>query len=732
MRTATIPTDESVEERANGQRRRTHGWRLWLAPRPFTLVSTVMYVLVLFTVIDELGQRAWPWRIASIAGVLLLLAVIDRLDYWRWGETPPVNVAVLLIFIRLALIEVVALVGDAWYGMLLHCLVVYLASFYFGARGSAIIGVVVWLVFVGRSTLLLPLLQPNTAVGTNISDIIWFTLILIFVGTIAKVRVDERASRAQAERLLTELQQAHEQLKVSARYALALVQERHRLAQEIHERLGHGLAAIGVQLEKALAFRSIDPVVAEQAVGDAKRLGSETLQDVRRSVGALRTAEHIAAPVGPSFSSAAPVQPPRRRGVMAWLLPRTFDLAPTVVYLAIVTEYLSWDVQDGQVWRWVTFAFLGMLLSLLVTDRIDYWLWGEAPPAKAAAALLSIRFALFAGISVVIGSWYLLWLMPLVPYYGYLYYGGRGGTRLSIIIWSLLALMAVLGFHSEGAAADVGNFVLGMFFISFMLLLVVITSKSVLKDRDHRLQAEKLLADLQHAHAQLKAYAEQALAVTQERNHLAREIHDGLGHYLTVINVQLEKALAFREIDAVVADQAVYNARRLTGEALQEVRGSKQTLGVAGDSFSLQAALRQLVQNIGGGQTIDLHIAGREDDFSQQSLLTLYRITQEGLTNIQKHAQATHVLVDLTFGEHEARLVLRDDGRGFDLACMQPQMSQARCYGLQGARERVELLGGLLQVRSSPGAGAELRIVVPKDPLTRSSQTPVQASEEVL
>jgi signal transduction histidine kinase len=110
-----------------------------------------------------------------------------------------------------------------------------------------------------------------------------------------------------------------------------------------------------------------------------------------------------------------------------------------------------------------------------------------------------------------------------------------------------------------------------------------------------------------------------------------------------------------------------------------------------------------------------LRVEGHEEGFSKQRLLTLYRVVQEGLTNIRKHAQAHNVQLDLCFGEQEAVLSLHDDGRGFD-----PSM-QHNGYGLQGIQERLEIIGGMLTIESesgtgsAPGKGTRLNVRVPKD-----------------
>ena len=205
-------------------------------------------------------------------------------------------------------------------------------------------------------------------------------------------------------------------------------------------------------------------------------------------------------------------------------------------------------------------------------------------------------------------------------------------------------------------------------------------------------------------------------AASRVRTHLARELHDGLGHFLTAINVQLEKALAFRLIDPVVARQALCDAARVAGEALQDVQGSTDALASTLSPFSLVSSLRSLVENVAGDTAIDLRVTGEESEWPKPVLLVLYRAVQEALTNIQKHAQATSVGADLHFDTHIAHLCIVDDGRGFDTHTVETLPSDREGgYGLQGMRERLDSVGGALEITSRPGSGTHLHVRVPKD-----------------
>ena len=212
------------------------------------------------------------------------------------------------------------------------------------------------------------------------------------------------------------------------------------------------------------------------------------------------------------------------------------------------------------------------------------------------------------------------------------------------------------------------------------------------------------------------------LATAKERNRLARDLHDSLGHYLTIINVQLEKALTYRERDPEEGDQAVRDAKRLASEALQDVRHSVSTLRTMDEAFIFAPALEALVERLRSTHLlVESGIEGREEGYSKQALMSLFRVAQEGCTNIQKYAHAASARIEVHFGDAIATLRLSDDGQGFEAA----QLSALRPgreggYGLQGVLERLELVGGTLRVESQPGHGTNLYATIPKNPLVRN------------
>jgi signal transduction histidine kinase len=239
-----------------------------------------------------------------------------------------------------------------------------------------------------------------------------------------------------------------------------------------------------------------------------------------------------------------------------------------------------------------------------------------------------------------------------------------------------------------------------------------------------RTEVEHLVAELGQANQRLRAYAVQAeeLATVKERNRLAREIHDSLGHYLTTINVQLEAARALLgQADAPAAKpqlgtalNALTRAQTLTREGLTEVRRSVAALRASPtEGRSLAEALVALVEECRqAGIATDLVVRGAARPLASPVELTLFRTAQEGLTNVRRHSQAKHAEVLLDYQATERiSLTLSDDGIGMDPGGETAQ--SAASFGLVGLRERVQLLGGQVHIQTAPGQGFRLSVEVP-------------------
>ena len=231
-----------------------------------------------------------------------------------------------------------------------------------------------------------------------------------------------------------------------------------------------------------------------------------------------------------------------------------------------------------------------------------------------------------------------------------------------------------------------------------------------------RTRSERLRDELTEAHRRLAEYSVQAaeLAATRERNRLAREIHDSLGHCLTVVSVQLEAAEMVLERNPEDARARMRRARELAREGLAEVRRSVGSLRSSPlDGRPLAAA----VESLAAGErevAVGFRVLGQARELPEGAELTLYRSAQEGLTNVRRHARARTVEVTLDYRAPEAvRLTVADDGVGAPEGGEAGGPEAGGRFGLLGLRERVQALAGSLQVRSRPGEGFTLEVEVP-------------------
>ena len=240
------------------------------------------------------------------------------------------------------------------------------------------------------------------------------------------------------------------------------------------------------------------------------------------------------------------------------------------------------------------------------------------------------------------------------------------------------------------------------------VVFVVVVTKLAVREALARTEVERLAAEL-------RAYAAQAeeLATARERNRLAREIHDSLGHYLTIITIQLEAARTVLDTDRPRALDALAKAHSLARDGLAEVRRSVAALRASPvENQPLPEAVARLVEEARtAGIPTELVVAGEPRRLAPQAELALYRAAQEGLTNVRKHAgHAAHAALSLAYGpDGNVRLTVSDDGSGVDEGRANGQAG----FGLLGVRERVGLLGGQVSVRSAPGQGFTLEVLVP-------------------
>ncbi|MEL6259472.1 MAG: sensor histidine kinase [Cyanobacteria bacterium J06626_6] len=249
------------------------------------------------------------------------------------------------------------------------------------------------------------------------------------------------------------------------------------------------------------------------------------------------------------------------------------------------------------------------------------------------------------------------------------------------------------------------------------LLFTLLLARAMSQAIQSQQKLSDLLTSLETSHRQLKQYSNRVaeLAATEERNRLARDIHDSLGHHLAAINIQLEKANAYRQRDPQRAYEAVNYAQRTVQDALKDVRESVNSLRKEEETFSFQDSLWALIRRMHHSElSIALNQRGNSSRYSRLKLMTLYRVVQEGLTNVHKHANASQVEVAINFGPDAAQLKLTDNGSGFDVAVWEKHAHQDQAtQGLTGLQERLSLVGGTFNITSEP-SGTTLTSAIPQ------------------
>ncbi|MGD1953036.1 MAG: sensor histidine kinase [Leptolyngbyaceae cyanobacterium] len=230
--------------------------------------------------------------------------------------------------------------------------------------------------------------------------------------------------------------------------------------------------------------------------------------------------------------------------------------------------------------------------------------------------------------------------------------------------------------------------------ITFVLVLCF----TILSEHKAQRRAQKLVEEIE------------TLSTMLERERIARNIHDTLGHTLTTLNIQLEVAQQIGESNISQTLQRVKTAKHLADQCLHDVRQTVQTMRE--DNFDLAQALRALMDQMQHTQSlkkqpIRSQVALNLPPLPLQTSYQLYQIVQEGVTNIQKHAEATQTQLKGWATTNTVHVELSDNGQGFDFT----QLSQG--YGLKGIQERVQLIGGTLQIQTTLGQGTKLLIQIP-------------------
>ena len=223
---------------------------------------------------------------------------------------------------------------------------------------------------------------------------------------------------------------------------------------------------------------------------------------------------------------------------------------------------------------------------------------------------------------------------------------------------------------------------------------------------DRILAEKKAKEELAIANQRIRSYALKAEenGSLQERNRIAREIHDSLGHSLTALNLHLEMALKLSQIKPEKSREVLIEAKRLGSTALNDVRQSVSALRSDPlKKLDLPVAINKLADEF----QLSNHVRPKcyldvPPNLPQPIATTIYRIVQEALTNISKYAQASEVIIEIQILANQLKLQIVDNGCGFIPS------NNTTGFGLQGMRERVLSLHGKFEIISTPSVDSDL------------------------
>ncbi|MFK7985149.1 MAG: sensor histidine kinase [Sandaracinaceae bacterium] len=368
-------------------------------------------------------------------------------------------------------------------------------------------------------------------------------------------------------------------------------------------------------------------------------------------------------------------------------------LVTTALVVGAVGQYAVFDAER---WMASTAPLVASMIALAhLLTQVPWLAWMMRSGRQDAVPLYFAVQIPLALCAVAVSQGRLGILVFALVSQAILLFRSRVTAAIVVVGISLASLACVAWFSPETAlGVAVGYVTIGAFVVGF--------SELVARQYDSRHTVSRLAADLAEANARLAAQADTTaeLAATRERNRVAREVHDVLGHYLTVVHVNLAAADKQLDADPARARALVEKARELTHEGLQELRSSLSLL--RRERRPLDEALTRLASH---ATALDVHldIEGTPRPLDEATELTLYRVAQEGLTNARRHAGATFVQLLLRFDDC-VTLRVRDDGQGVEGA--------VSGSGLDGLRERVAEIGGVLNVVNMPQRGFELRVEV--------------------
>jgi signal transduction histidine kinase len=287
---------------------------------------------------------------------------------------------------------------------------------------------------------------------------------------------------------------------------------------------------------------------------------------------------------------------------------------------------------------------------------------------------------------------------------------GRFG-KIWVALLSTFCIVSMVAYYK-----DIEGLSFGLSYVAGCLLVTILSTATQKADRAQT-KSQALLAELQTANWKLKEYASQVekLAITEERNRMARELHDSVSQTIFSMTLTAQAARILLDSDVKRVASLLDHLQTLSQNALAEMRTlihefRENSIVENGLIPALQKQISTRLDQ--DGLTVDLTVTG-ENRLPRPAEEGLFRIVQEALNNVVKHAKTDRATVTIDFLENKTMLAIEDHGCGFDAANVKTVEGHV---GLTGMEERVRALGGTVKVDSIPGDGTRIQIeIIRKD-----------------
>ncbi|WP_436527366.1 sensor histidine kinase [Actinoplanes sp. HUAS TT8] len=331
------------------------------------------------------------------------------------------------------------------------------------------------------------------------------------------------------------------------------------------------------------------------------------------------------------------------------------------------------------------------IVALAVVHATIGWRVARGPDGPLSITVLAVQVGLFvvAASTVPAASWLLFAMIPLIFQMAPVRVA-IGAVVLVTLVPSMVDLVTGQGDLKHDLVISAISAMAGIW-LGMWIIRVIQQST----------ERAKLIAELEASRAEVQRLSHEA-GVTAERTRLAGEIHDTLAQGFTSIITLIQAS------DPELRDERLALAVRTAKENLAESRAIVAALSPSALASGLLDSVRRQASRFTEetGVPAGFRVTGEPRDLPTPVEVVLLRATQEALTNVRRHAHANEVAVLLAYSPVSARVVVRDDGRGFD-----PDGTDG--FGLPGMRQRAEQVGGTLTVRSDPDTGTTIELEVP-------------------